>query len=245
MADNNGIRAALEIRTVSKAFGRKPVLRGISLTAAGGESIAMIGRNGAGKTTLLSIVSGAASPDKGDVIINGCSLSKRSERLDARRHVGFLPHDLFIYEDLTASENLEYFGRLWGAGGKDLKAEIERILGDVGLHGTAKKAVRAFSRGMQQRLAIARLILTDPAVWIMDEPFTGLDAAGRQWLYSLLRRETETGRLILFSTHSEEDVLNGAGRILVIKNGRLHSDAGVTGGDSETVKGLFSAGMGN
>ena len=162
---------ALESQDIQKKFGHFSALGGVTVQIPRGEFVTLFGRNGAGKTTFLKIAATLMRPTHGTLHIEGIDIRKEPER--ARQHIGFLSHNTFVYRDLSAIENLRFFCRLYGVDGSDdrLLALLER----VGLRRRANDAVRAFSRGLQQRMGIARVLLHDPSLILLDEPYTGLD----------------------------------------------------------------------
>ena len=205
---------------LTRIVGRRHLLRDISFMATGGECVALVGRNGAGKTTLLSLMAGRDPPDRGKVVLD------RDQKEVTGREYGavtaFLPHDLFIYPDLTARENLEFFATLQNA--KDPGERASDALEKVGLADHADRVVRAFSRGMQQRVAVGRLLSSRATVWFMDEPSTGLDAPGRDWLTATLSAHVENGGLVFMASHSQDEVGAGGTRVMVLEAGRLVLD---------------------
>ncbi|MGH2525079.1 MAG: heme ABC exporter ATP-binding protein CcmA, partial [Anaerolineales bacterium] len=158
-------------RALVKKFGFQTVLRGLDLEIAEGEFVAVLGPNGAGKTTLLRILAGLSRPTFGEVSVGGYRLPQQAGAV--RRRLGVVSHQPLLYADLSAEENLRFYARLYGL--RDSSARIARVLTLVGLSVRRRDLVRTFSRGMQQRLAIARAILHDPEVMLFDEPHTGLD----------------------------------------------------------------------
>jgi len=172
----------IELHQLTKAFGSKVALRGIDLRVAAGESLVIFGPNGAGKTTLIRILSSLSRPTGGSVRIGGLDLRTHADGI--RRHLGVVSHAPLLYDSLTAEENLRFFGRLYSLA--DPEPRITALLERVGLAGRRGDLVRTFSRGMIQRLAIARALLHDPAVLLLDEPDTGLDPQAAEMLHGLL-----------------------------------------------------------
>jgi len=203
-----------------RVIGRRHVLREVGFQARGGEVVALVGRNGAGKSTLLAMLAGRRAPDRGRVRVGFAGAEARGG--DLRRLVGFLPHDLLVYPDLTARENLAFTAILHGV--RDPSERVAAVLQDVGLEVEGDRLVRTFSRGMQQRAAIGRLLVSGARVWLLDEPATGLDEGGRRWLLSLLAGQGRLGRLVIFSTHHPSEVEEAATRVLVLDGGRLVAD---------------------
>jgi heme exporter protein A len=217
--------AILEARDIAKAHGLRPVLRGVTLNVAAGEFVAVLGANGAGKTTLLRILATLSRPDAGSLAIGGADALRHPGQ--ARRRIGFVSHHSLIYGDLTAAENLRFYADLYGVGRAGdasplpVPARIEEALGRVNLAARARDPARAFSRGMLQRLTIARALLHDPALILLDEPFTGLDQASARALSELLRTLAADGRALVMTTHEFSRGLDGVTRAALIRGGRI------------------------
>lgn len=205
-----------EINGFTKIFRRSYALRNVSFKVLKGECVAVIGKNGAGKTTLFNAISGFLSPNRGKVYFNAKEIKPPFE---TRGIIGFLPHELFLYNDLSPSENLLLFGEFYRV--ENLKQKIEEILDIVGLKDEKDKRVSFFSRGMKQRLSIARLLISNTPLWLLDEPSTGLDEEGRLWLWNTLKNEHLNGRIILISTHIKEEVEKVCNRVIVLKKGDM------------------------
>ena len=182
-----------------------------------GEFLALFGRNGAGKTTFLKIAATLVRHTSGKLRIEGIDI--REEPENARRHIGFLSHNTYLYRDLTPVENLRFFARLYGV--TDSDERIQSLLDRVGLRHRASDPVRAFSRGLHQRLGIARVMLHDPSVILLDEPYTGLDANAVEILNQILDQAAASGRTIILTTHDLEQGLRGATRAAIIDRGKI------------------------
>ena len=208
---------ALESQDIQKKFGHFTALGGVSIQIPRGEFVTLFGRNGAGKTTFLKIVATLIRPTHGSLHIEGIDIRKQPEL--ARRHIGFLSHNTFIYRDLTAIENLRFFCRLYGVDSSTdrLMNHLER----VGLRRRANDAVRAFSRGLQQRMGIARVLLHDPSLILLDEPYTGLDAQAVAMLNAVLDEIVAAGRTVILTTHDLEQGLRAATRAMVMDRGKV------------------------
>ncbi|MBN1312902.1 MAG: heme ABC exporter ATP-binding protein CcmA [Anaerolineae bacterium] len=200
-----------------KVFGLRPVLRGVDLAIGPGEFLALFGPNGAGKTTLLRILATLARPTGGSVVVAGRALP--AEAAVVRGLIGMVAHRPLVYGDLTAEENLRFYSRMYGLDGAEREARIKEMLAMVGLSKRAGDLVRTFSRGMQQRLSIARAVLHDPPVLLLDEPYTGLDQAAAAALDDILREVAGRGRTILMATHDIERGLALAGRAAILSKG--------------------------
>ena len=206
---------AVLIDHVWKFYGDFPALRDITATVEPGTCTALLGRNGAGKTTLLRILAGLSRAAKGQVSIFGEDVRKEA----TRRRIGVLGHAIGIYDEMTARENLRLFARLYGI--DDAEASASRWLERVGLERVADGLVREFSRGMRQRLAVARAFLHDPQVLFLDEPFTSLDDKAIAVLQTVLRQGLSEGRTVVMSTHQLREALELATHVLLVNRGRL------------------------
>lgn len=206
---------AVAIERLWKFYGDYPALRDLSLTLAEGRCCALLGRNGAGKTTLLRILAGLSPFQRGTVRMFGNA--PRSE--EARRHLGFLGHGIGVYEDLSARENLLFFARICDL--QNAPHVCDAWLDRVDLARVAKMPVRQFSRGMRQRLALARTFLNEPKTLLLDEPFTSLDDRAISMLSVLLLEARGRGATIVLSTHQLREALAIASDVALLENGRL------------------------
>lgn len=207
----------IQIQGLVKQYGVNMVLRGVDLQVAEGEFVSLVGANGAGKSTLMRIVATLLQPTAGQVLVGGWRLATQAARV--RRHIGLVSHQSLLYGDLTAAENLEFFARLYRL--DDSAARVTAALKKVGLFARQRDPVSTFSRGMVQRLTIARATLHEPDVLLLDEPYTGLDQDASQLLDDLLRREHENGRTILMITHDLTHGLNLCDRIAILNRGKI------------------------
>ncbi len=199
-------------------FGSRNVLRGVDLRVAPGELLTLFGPNGAGKTTLLRSMGGLLSPQKGTILIHDIPLV-RAQRTRALSFLGVISHRPMLWEDLSAEENLEVFATLHGV--SDPLETLQALLEKVGLWPRRRDPVKTFSRGMAQRLSIARALLHSPKALLLDEPFTGLDPGGSQLLENILAEERERGCAILLVTHQVLRGLRLADRAVVLEKGLL------------------------
>src|SRR5437773_12191014 len=206
---------AVDCSGVWKFYGDFPALRNISLEVPQGRCLALIGRNGAGKTTLLRILAGFSKATRGRVSIFG----NQPRETDARRRIGFLGHGISIYDELSALENLILFARMYGLA-EPKKAALE-WLELTGLGRVRDGLVREFSRGMRQRLAVARAFLHEPSVLLLDEPFTALDDRAIAVLQTLLRQALADGKTIVLSTHQLREALDLASHVALLNRGRV------------------------
>ncbi len=209
--------AAIEVADLVKSFGTFYALRGVSLRVHAGECLTIFGPNGAGKTTFLRILSALSRPTSGEVRIQGHSLKENF--LALQRQLGVIGHQTFLYDDLTAAENLWFYARLYEV--PSPQARLEQLLAEVGLERRANDRVRSFSRGMQQRLAIARAMLHDPGILFLDEPYTGLDQHAAMMLTNWLQKLRSERRTILLVTHDLSQGLAMADRVAIFLQGRI------------------------
>jgi heme ABC exporter ATP-binding subunit CcmA len=207
--------SAVAIEGVWKYYGDFPALRDICLESEAGSCLALIGRNGAGKTTLLRIVGGFSRPGKGQVRILGTPPRETA----TRRNIGFLGHGIAVYDELSALENLVLYAKLYGLDKPRQKA-LE-WLEHTGLERVRDGLVREFSRGMRQRLAVARAFLHDPSVLLLDEPFTALDDRAIAVLQRLLREGLAQGKTIVMSTHQLREALELASHVALLNRGQV------------------------
>lgn len=207
----------IEIVGVHKRYGQRRVLRGIDLAVPAGRSVALLGNNGAGKTTLMRLIAGLAKADKGEIRLGGAALKNAGNEL--RRYIGLVSHTPFVYENLTGLENLNFFADLYDL--VDVESRVESLLTAVDLWTRRHDLVRTYSRGMLQRLAIARSVLHDPPVLLLDEPDTGLDQVSIELLQQLIQDLGSGQRAILFSTHVLENALAWSDQICMVSGGRI------------------------
>ncbi|MCS6925048.1 MAG: heme ABC exporter ATP-binding protein CcmA [Candidatus Binatia bacterium] len=203
----------IEAERLSKTFAWMPVLSGVSCRIGRGEIVGIFGHNGAGKTTLLRLFATLLRPSAGTL-----KLFHHDPRdAQVRRRVGFLGHDSFLYPDLTPVENLTFYGRAYGL--PQLAARIDAALERVGLQGWGHIPVRAFSRGMEQRLGLARALFHDPDLLLLDEPDTGLDPQGTALLRVILAQARSQGKTVVFTTHDPAFGLAVCTRVLILHGG--------------------------
>jgi heme exporter protein A len=212
----------ISVHKLYKRFGPKTVLRDLEFEAAAGEFVAVLGPNGAGKTTFLRILASLSRPSLGDVRIAGYSLPHQAAAV--RRRLGVVSHLPLLYGDLTAEENLRFYGRMYAV--ERLDERIGVVFDLVGLAGRRRDLVRTFSRGMQQRLAIARAVIHDPQVLLLDEPYTGLDQDASAMLDGVLRQVTgmdKSGRTVVMTSHDLLRAADLAGRFDVLSHGAIRA----------------------
>lgn len=207
---------ALMVRDLTKTYGYRYALRGVSFDVAAGEVVAVVGANGAGKTTLLRVLAGLVRPDRGEVRLDG------RDGAVPRHLVGYVAHDAMLYDDLTAEANLRFYARLYDvADGEPRAAEL---LERMGLAERRHERVRTYSHGMRQRLALARALLHRSRLLLLDEPTSGLDADASALLDALLAEQAAEGCAVVLATHDVARALVVARRVLALVGGRLAAD---------------------
>jgi heme ABC exporter ATP-binding subunit CcmA len=207
--------SAVAVDGVWKFYGDYAALRDIHLEAGKGSCLALIGRNGAGKTTLLRTIAGFSRPGKGEIRILGTT----PRQAETRRQMGFIGHGISVYDELSALENLMLYGKLYGLA--DPRRSALEWLERTGLERVKDGLVREFSRGMRQRLAVARAFLHEPSVLLLDEPFTALDDKAIAVLQRLLREGLAAGKTIVMSTHQLREALELASHVALLVRGKV------------------------
>lgn len=211
----------IEVNKLVKRFGMKTVLRGMDFRVERGEFVALLGPNGAGKTTFLRILSSLARPSLGEVKIAGYRLPHEAAQVRAR--LGVVSHLPLLYGDLTAQENLEFYARMYGVSNRGQR--IAEVLDMVGLASRRHDLVRAFSRGMQQRLAIGRAVLHNPEALLLDEPYTGLDQDASSMLDETLKSVAAQGRTVVMTSHDLARAEDLATRFDILSRGVIAASA--------------------
>ncbi|HEY8666761.1 MAG TPA: ABC transporter ATP-binding protein [Tepidisphaeraceae bacterium] len=212
--------AAVAIRGLGKWIDERPILQEINLSIPAGQYVALLGANGAGKSTLLKILATLLPPTRGEIELFGEALNRSSTRVRAR--IGLIGHQAMLYRDLSARENLEFFGRLYGV--KNPEARAMELLDAVGLAKRAEDPVKAFSRGMTQRMAISRALMHEPQLILADEPFAGLDAPSIRTVEQILHGLHLAKKTIVLVNHDIEQSLKLAERVIVMRGGRIIAD---------------------
>ena len=207
----------IQVAKLIKRFGLKTVLRSLDFEVAYGEFVAILGPNGAGKTTFLRVLSSLSRPSQGIVRIAGYRLPDQAAYV--RKRLGVVSHLPLLYGDLTAEENLRFYGKMYGV--DDLLERIDEVLKLVGLSRRRRDLVRTFSRGMQQRLAIARSVLHDPEVMLFDEPHTGLDQEACNMLDNVLKEVAARGRTVVMTSHDLSRAADLASRFDILSRGKI------------------------
>jgi ABC-2 type transport system ATP-binding protein len=214
---NNGF--AIEAHDLKKRFGDLQAVKGVSLRAEKGEILSLLGPNGAGKSTTISMLSGLLRPDDGDACIEGHSI--RHDARDARAALGVVPQDIAIYPDLSARENLVFWGKMYGLRGAALKQRVDEVLDIIGLVDRQKGACGKFSGGMKRRLNIGIALLHKPQVVIMDEPTVGIDPQSRRNILDNVKELNAQGMTVLYTTHYMEEAQELSDHIAVMDHGEI------------------------
>lgn len=227
--------AALQAEGLEKRFGHTIVLRNINLRLDPGDFLTLCGPNGAGKTTLVCILATLVRPTAGRVLIGG--LDVRLATAQIRQCIATVAHQTFLYRDLTAEENLVLYARLYDL--PQPRSRAREALARAGLLQRARDPVRTLSRGLQQRLTIARALLHEPAILLLDEPYSGLDAQSAAELTALLRDQATAGRTVLLATHDLEQGLELANRVAILNAGRLVHEQPASGLTAASFRRLY------
>jgi linearmycin/streptolysin S transport system ATP-binding protein len=221
----------LEVEGLAKSFGPLAAVGDVAFAVAPGQLVGLLGPNGAGKTTTVSMIAGLVTPDRGEVRIGGRRVRGDTDPLKCR--IGLVPQDLALYDELTARENLQFFGALYRLRGHRLETAIAGVLELVGLAERARDRVRTFSGGMKRRLNLAAGLLHDPDVLLLDEPTVGVDPQSRNAIFDNLTLLKGRGKAMLYTTHYMEEAERLADRIVVLDHGRVIAD--------DTLAGLYAA----
>ncbi|MCL6613563.1 MAG: ABC transporter ATP-binding protein [Firmicutes bacterium] len=211
--------AFIEARDLCKSFGRIEALCGVGFTVEEGEILGLLGPNGAGKTTALSVMTGLLRSDRGDVSIGGYSVRRNPQAVKGL--LGLVPQDVALYARLSARENLNFWGRMYGLSGGVLRARVNEVLDLVGLEGRADEPVVRFSGGMKRRLNIAAGLLHRPAVLILDEPTVGVDPQSRNHIFEMIKELNRAGTTVIYTSHYMEEVELLCARVVIMDRGRV------------------------
>ena len=217
----------LEVQHLRKSFGSVVAVDDVSFTLRKGELVGLLGPNGAGKSTTVSIIAGLLTPERGEVLIDGKRLTGDTD--PAKRRIGLVPQDIALYEELSARENLRFFGSLYSLTGSALEEAMTSALELVGLTERAGDKVKSFSGGMMRRLNLAAGLLHDPDILLLDEPTVGVDPQSRNAIFENLEHLKAQGKALLYTTHYMEEAERLADRIVVIDHGRAVADDTLAG----------------
>jgi heme exporter protein A len=223
---------AIELRGLTRHFGERTALRDVSVAVQAGQTLAVLGRNGAGKSTLLRILATLLRPHQGEITVLGNPLPARA--FAVRGRLGFLAHEPLLYRDLNGRENLEYHARLHGVAA----GRVDRVLASVGMERRAGEPVRSLSQGMVQRLAVARAVLHEPELLLLDEPRANLDPAASELVEPLIGRASGCTRVL--TSHDPQAALNEADLVLGLKDGRAVFVGSPAALDQRALKDLYA-----
>ena len=222
----------LTVSHLRKTFGSLVAVDDVTFGLERGQLVGLLGPNGAGKTTTVSMIAGLLTPDRGDVLVDGRRLAGDTD--PAKRKIGLIPQDLALYDELTARDNLQFFGALYGLRRAALDGAIAAALDLVGLADRVGDRVKTFSGGMKRRLNLAAGLLHDPDILLLDEPTVGVDPQSRNAIFDNLETLKQRGKALLYTTHYMEEAERLADRIVVIDHGKVIAD--------DTLQGLTRAG---
>ncbi len=225
----------LEARSLKKSFGSVRAVEGVSLAVEPGRILGLLGPNGAGKTTTVSMLSGLVRPDEGQVLVGGRPLDGDAD--PAKGKLGLVPQDLALYDDLSALDNLRFFGSLQGMGARSLERAMGEALAVAGLSDRGKDKVKSYSGGMKRRLNLAAGLLHGPEVLLLDEPTAGVDPQSRNAIFDTLERLRDEGKAILYTTHYMEEAERLCDRIVIVDHGKV-----VAQGDLAALRKLLPSG---
>jgi len=211
--------AILEIKNLVKKYGENTAVNGISFDIQEGEIFSLLGPNGAGKTTTISMLSTLFTPTSGEATIGGHSITR--EPMAVRNLIGVVPQELALYDDLTARENLNFWGQMYGLSGRTLKTRVDEVLEQIGLADKAKARVKTFSGGMKRRVNIGVGLLHKPSLLFMDEPTVGIDPQSRRAILDSVKDLNKQGMTVLYTTHYMEEAEELSDRVGIIDHGEL------------------------
>ena len=209
----------LEVHDLVKKYGDFTAVNGVSFDIQEGEIFSLLGPNGAGKTTIISMLSTLYVPSGGDATIGGHSI--RKDPMAVRNMIGVVPQELALYDDLTARENLVFWGQMYNLSGKGLKSRVDEILEQIGLTGKAKDRVKTYSGGMKRRVNIGVGLLHKPNLLFMDEPTVGIDPQSRRAILDTVKSLNQQGMTLLYTTHYMEEAQELSNRVGIIDHGDL------------------------
>lgn len=210
---------AIEVSDLRKSFGDLQAVRGVTFNAAQGEILSLLGPNGAGKSTTISILSGLLQPSGGEAAILGHSVTTESD--NAKASLGVVPQDIALYPDLSARENLLFWGKMYGLRGATLKQRVDEVLGTIGLTERQKDRISTFSGGMKRRVNIGAALLHKPEVVIMDEPTVGIDPQSRRHILDNVKELNQQGMTVLYTTHYMEEAAELSNHIAIMDQGEV------------------------
>lgn len=217
--------AVLQVKDLRKEFGDLTAVDGISFDIQEGEIFGFLGPNGAGKTTSISMICGLLKPTAGEILVQGQSILKNSQ--EVKKLLGVVPQEVAIYEELSARENLSFWGGIYGLAGKELRGRVIELLEQVGLEDRAKEPTKNFSGGMKRRLNLALGLIHDPKLILLDEPTVGIDPQARRNILDVVKSIVAGGRTVLYTTHYLEEAEELCDRLAIIDHGQILSQGTV------------------
>jgi heme exporter protein A len=223
LKESDAAQNCIKIHGLIKKYNYQAVLNDLNLTLEDGQCCVLVGANGAGKTTLLRILATLVRPNGGQITLNGLPINATPRY---RREIGYIGHQAMFYQDLNAAENLRHYARLYQI--NDVEAAVMTGIKDVGLTKHAHKPLRTYSRGMQQRLSIARALIHNPSILLLDEPYTGLDQEAASSLDARLRQLHQPGRVILIAAHRPQRLIPIASHVAWLNDGKISQHIHVT-----------------
>jgi len=221
---------AIEVHDLYKAFGDQKAVDGVSFKVEKGEIFSLLGPNGAGKTTILSMLSCLLHPDKGDALVLGHSI--RTDQMGVKSVLGVVPQEIALYEDLSARENLTFWGKMYGLRGTTLKTRVEEVLEIIGLADRAREFIKKYSGGMKRRVNIGVALLHRPRIMYMDEPTVGIDPQSRRNILDSVLALKNQGTTVLYTTHYMEEAQELSDHIAIMDHGKIIAN----GSHAELVK---------
>jgi len=210
---------AIEVNALRKSFAGRPAVQGVSFQVPAGEVFSLLGPNGAGKSTTISMLSGLLTPDEGDGCLAGHSI--RTAPQAAKAVLGVVPQDIALYPDLSARENLDFWGKMYGLRGAALRQRVDEVLAVIGLADRQKDRVGTFSGGMKRRVNIGAALLHRPAIIIMDEPTVGIDPQSRRHILDNVKALNRQGMTVLYTTHYMEEAAELSHHIAIMDQGQI------------------------
>jgi ABC-2 type transport system ATP-binding protein len=244
MGGNGG--SMIRVDDLRKAYGQTLAVDGISFQARPGEIFGLLGPNGAGKTTTISIISGLLSPTSGSVLVDGRAMSPTAA--EVKRVMGVVPQEIALYDELTARENLSFWGGLYGLSGSRQRSRVEEVLSLIGLSERADQRVKTFSGGMKRRLNLGLGLVHEPKVILLDEPTVGVDPQARINILEVIRQVAAAGKTVLYTTHYMQEAEELCQRLAIMDHGKILAEGSVDElkrmvgeGEIVTVQGRFTA----
>jgi len=229
----------LEVQNLVKKFGDLTAVDGVSFDIQAGEVFSLLGPNGAGKTTTISMLSCLLEPTSGDALIDGHSVTR--EAMEVKRIIGVVPQEIALYEELSARDNLNFWGQMYGLGGSSLKTRVTEVLEQIGLADRAKDKIKTYSGGMKRRVNIGVGLLHKPLLLFMDEPTVGIDPQSRRSILDSVKSLNKAGMTVLYTTHYMEEAEELSHRVGIVDQGKMiaigtQKELTQTVGENETLR---------